>query len=227
MGPGLLFSNAIASTPSVHWQVVVNPNSGPGPDTYPDPYYIAGIDKLNSYKNVETIGYVPTNNTHRLYSNVTNDIETYANWATYSTANLSVNGIFFDEAPSMDDAAKIQYMANASSFAYATIPTAATTVIFNPGVIVALPYFYYANTIIEFENSAAEYQNQTTINNFTGGGVKQSAVLVHNYAGTIATLQSLIHTGIANNLAGMYFTDDTNYTDVNIVGQVATVFAQG
>ncbi|SLM40199.1 Spherulation-specific family 4 [Lasallia pustulata] len=224
--------NAIASTPTVHWQVVVNPNSGPGPaNAYPSSDYITAINQLNSYKNVETIGYVRTNYTNRPCSEVTADIQTYAYWATYqvTNANISVNGIFFDEAPYANLAALIQYMSNVSSFAYDTIPTPATTVIFNPGTsATALQYFNYAQTIIEFEDFYTAYQNQTTINSFPSGGVrKQSAVVVHNYTGTAATLQSLVHTGIVNKLAGMYFTSDCCYQDLSIIGQVATAFSKG
>ncbi|MCJ1239222.1 hypothetical protein MMC14_007216 [Varicellaria rhodocarpa] len=221
--------NAIASTSTVHWQVVVNPSSGPGPvNSYPNSDYIAAISKLNSYKNVETIGYVPTNYTNRSYDKVTADIQTYAYWATYTVANISVNGIFFDEAPYANIAASIQYMANASSFAYNTIPTAATTVIFNPGTnATALQYFNYAQTIIEFEDYYSVYKNQTTIAGFPSGGKMQSAIVVHNYTGTATTLQSLVHTGITNHLAGIYFTDDCCYNDLSIIGQLATAFSKG
>ncbi|KAL9116847.1 MAG: hypothetical protein Q9187_006622 [Circinaria calcarea] len=224
--------NAIASTPSVHWQVIVNPNSGPGPaNTYPNSDYITAINRLNSYRNVETVGYVSTNYTNRPYSEVTADIQTYAYWATYTatTANISMNGIFFDETPSANLAPLIQYMSNASTFAYDTIPTPATTVIFNPGTsATALQYFDYAEMIVEFENFYTAYQNQTTIDSFPSGGVrKQSVVLVHSYTGTAATLQSLVHTGIVNELAAMYFTSDCCYQDLSILGQVATAFSKG
>lgn len=73
--------NAVAANASVHWQIVINPNSGPGPaNTYPNSDYITAISKLNSYKNVELIGYTPTNYTNRPYANVTQDIRTYAYW---------------------------------------------------------------------------------------------------------------------------------------------------
>ena len=223
--------NAIASTPNVHWQIVVNPNSGPGPaNSYPSSEYIAAIDQLNSYKNVETIGYVRTNWTNRPYSEVTADIQTYAHWATYTAtkANISMNGIFFDEAPAVDLATPIAYMSNASGFAYKTMPTPATKVVFNPGTnATALQYFNFADTIIEFEDDFTAYRNQTTIDGFPSDERKKSAVLVHNYDGTIATLQGLVYTGILDKLSGMYFTDDCCYQDLSILGQLATAFSKG
>ncbi len=51
----------VAAYPAVQWEIVVNPNSGPGTTSYPtDPNIIAGIAKLNSYPNVHTVGYVDT-----------------------------------------------------------------------------------------------------------------------------------------------------------------------
>ena len=220
--------NAIASTSTVHWQVIVNPNSGPGPvNSYPSSDYIAAISKLNSYKNVETIGYVRTNYTNRSYDKVIADVQTYAHWATYKAANISVHGIFFDEAPYVNDATFIQYMANVSSFAQNTIKTAPTTVMFNPGTnATALQYFDYAQTIVEFEDSYSLYKSQTTIASFPRSRKTQSAILVHNYTDTSTTLQSLVHTGITNRLAGLYFTDDCCYNDLSIIGQVATAFSK-
>ena len=72
---------AIAAYPKVQWQIIINPNSGPGTTSYPtDSNYIAGISKLNSYPNVITLGYVDTNFAKRAYSAVTSDIDVYAKW---------------------------------------------------------------------------------------------------------------------------------------------------
>lgn len=51
---------AVAAYPSVQFQIVVNPDSGPGAGQYPNSDYVAGLAKLNSYSNVKTIGYVHT-----------------------------------------------------------------------------------------------------------------------------------------------------------------------
>lgn len=47
-----------------------------------------------------TLGYVPTNYTHRDINDVFNDITTYASWSDNATPNLGVHGIFLDETPS-------------------------------------------------------------------------------------------------------------------------------
>src|SRR2546423_12806063 len=67
---------AVAAYPSVQWQIVINPDSGPGSTQYPDSNYIAGISELNSYDNVQTLGYVDTSYTNRAYADVQSDINT-------------------------------------------------------------------------------------------------------------------------------------------------------
>ena len=60
--------DAVQNNPTVKFQIVVNPNSGPG--AYPpDASYIDGVSKLNSYPNVLTIGYVATTYGQRPYAN--------------------------------------------------------------------------------------------------------------------------------------------------------------
>ncbi|KAL8877909.1 MAG: hypothetical protein Q9198_004168, partial [Flavoplaca austrocitrina] len=87
---------AIAADENVQWQIIVNPNSGPG--TYPpDANYISAISKLNSYPNVVTVGYVATGYTQVSYESLTAQIDVYAQWASYPDADISVAGIFFDE----------------------------------------------------------------------------------------------------------------------------------
>src|ERR1700730_633611 len=56
---------AVAAYPSVKWQIIINPDSGPGSTQYPDSNYIAGISELNGYDNVQTLGYVYTDYTSR------------------------------------------------------------------------------------------------------------------------------------------------------------------
>lgn len=50
--------DALDAFPTLQFNVVVNPNSGPGDDTLPDSNYVAAVAALNAYPNVQTIGYV-------------------------------------------------------------------------------------------------------------------------------------------------------------------------
>jgi len=92
---------AIKANPSQMFNVIVNPNSGPGAEKYPDPNYIAGLQRLKSFPSVKTIGYVHMTYGSRNIKDVEKDIDTYVGWAAYSkTKPITVDGIFIDEAPS-------------------------------------------------------------------------------------------------------------------------------
>lgn len=93
-----LFS-AIQANPSVHFYCIVNVDSGPGADEYPDSNFIFGNNKLNSIPSVTTLGYVHVSYGERPIAEVKAEIDAYKNWDTYTQSNISMNGIFFDEVP--------------------------------------------------------------------------------------------------------------------------------
>jgi hypothetical protein len=81
---------------SVPFLVIVNPQSGPGNDTWwPNEDYVRELPKLNAYPNVRTIGYVRSQYCERPVDDVYADIDAYAERS--STPGLGVNGIFIDE----------------------------------------------------------------------------------------------------------------------------------
>ena len=213
---------AIAAYPKVQWQVIVDPNSGPGAtDTngYPtDQNYITAIAKLNSYANVQTLGYVDTDFAYRAYSSVTADIDTYASWAGYSKANISIAGIFFDDVnntmstPASTTVAT--YMRNVSSYAYATVPSAITPVVFNPGSLAPTELFSYCDTMVEYEDALANYHNVTTINTIPSAYRDQSAIIAYNTARN-ANVKSLVHTMAINGIEAVYLTSDCCYNALN------------
>ncbi|KAL8684158.1 MAG: hypothetical protein Q9224_006561, partial [Gallowayella concinna] len=71
--------STISSHPNVQFEVVVNPNSGPGTTSFPtDPNIIAGVSKLNSFPNVHTVGYVLTGWGSRDNTTVEAEVDVYA-----------------------------------------------------------------------------------------------------------------------------------------------------
>ena len=76
----------------------MNPQSGPGNGSGPDEAYQVAIRQLDTYANVQKVGYVRTNYAERNISEVLDDIATYSAWETESS-DLAMAGIFFDEAP--------------------------------------------------------------------------------------------------------------------------------
>jgi hypothetical protein len=101
----LIEGTRITTNPRLNFTVIVNPNSGPGTTAYPDSAYIAGVKQLNTYPNVQTVGYVHISYTARPIADVLKDVSIYSGWNTPSVKNnvnrgaLAVNGIFFDETP--------------------------------------------------------------------------------------------------------------------------------
>ncbi|KAF3007315.1 hypothetical protein E8E14_005269 [Neopestalotiopsis sp. 37M] len=141
---------AIESRLDVTFMVVVNPNSGPGSGTAPDYYYGPAIAKLNSYANVQTVGYVRTDYTRRDINAVIADVETYAGWSTASST-YTMHGIFFDEAPYDYNADSVQYMATIDALVKTSIGLkGAKTVIHNPGTIVDSAYLEDSNLDFTF-----------------------------------------------------------------------------
>ncbi|MCJ1459780.1 hypothetical protein MMC28_010159 [Mycoblastus sanguinarius] len=198
---------AIAAYPKVQWQVIINPESGPGTTSYPtDSNYITGISNLNSYPNVITLGYVDTAYTDRAYSSVIADIDVYAEWASYAKANISIDGIFFDDVGGAESATNVvlTYYHNASAYAYANIPSAVTPVIFNPGGLGPTQLFEFCDTMVEFETPSSSYYNVTTIKTFCSDNLDQTAVIVYNTTAT-TNVESLVHTMSKYGVEAVYF----------------------
>lgn len=95
--------------PQLKFIVIVNPSSGPGSARYPNDDYTTSVEKLNTYPNVQTVGYVRTGYASRNISDVVAEVSTYAGWASNSSA-LAMHGIFFDEAPHQYSAHAVEFM---------------------------------------------------------------------------------------------------------------------
>lgn len=228
-------TTAIENYPTVQWQVIIDPASGPGTTgCLTDTNYIYAISKLNGYANVKTLGYVDTNYTNRPYTAVIQDIDTYASWWTCNEGryNVSIDGIFFDDVSSTASSAVFMYMQNASSHAYAQVPSDVTPVIFNNGQLAPTQLFSYCDTIVEFENAYTLYNNATTIKAIQSGYRAQSAILVTNTSETTAPIANLVHTMAYYKIEATYFTTDggTNdyqIFDLDLLDQIAAAVAAG
>lgn len=221
--------DAIEANPSVEWQVVINPHNGPGLSMNPgddDANYIFGTAKFNSYSNVKTIGYVRTNNGRADAAEVKANITAWKNWDTLTTSDISVKGIFFDEAiePSgISDGSNYDYLSDVVSFARTTFSPEPIVTVCNFGAKPDEVYYGLCDVVIPFEScldvaanptvctGAPEYQNQTTIDNYipTTANRPKAAIIVHDFQGAGADgplLESYIHTLKVNNVGWAYFT---------------------
>ncbi|KKK15244.1 hypothetical protein ARAM_005025 [Aspergillus rambellii] len=105
---GPLYEAALAH-PELDFVVVVNPQSGPGSSSSPSSEYAAAVRQLSTYSNVQKVGYVRTSYATRNITEVLDDVETYSDWDSQSSA-LAMDGIFFDEAPHQYTSAAAEYM---------------------------------------------------------------------------------------------------------------------
>ncbi|MDI1485614.1 MAG: hypothetical protein OHK93_003803 [Ramalina farinacea] len=200
-------TTAIAAYPTVQWQIIINPNSGPDTTSYPtDSNFITGISNLNKYPNVITLGYVRTTYAQRPYANVTSDIDVYAYWASYSGANISIGGIFFDEVTGEDNTpASIQtYYENLSAYAYDKVPSTVTPVVFNPGSPGLPALFDSCDTMVEFESPLSSYGGLKTIQALPAGYADQSSLIIYN-ATAATNVKSLVHTMSVNGVGSTFF----------------------
>lgn len=106
----------VEARPQLKFTVIINPQSGPGPSQYPADQYAAQLQRLNSYANVDTVGYVRTGYATRNISDVVSEIDRYAGWASKSNG-LAIHGIFFDESPHEYSAPAVEFMRNVNEVA--------------------------------------------------------------------------------------------------------------
>ena len=199
---------AIAANKNVQWQIIVNPNSGPG--TYPpDANYIAAISKLNSYPNVVNVGYVATGYTRVSYESLTAQIDVYARWASYPDADIAVAGIFFDEVSNTATEEVYTYYQRASDYV-SSKNLADGRVVFNPGAPAPARLFNYADTIVQYENALSSYKGGETIDSFQPGFNNQTCVMIHSAAEDV-DVNPLVRTMVERGIQSVYFGVDCCY----------------
>ncbi|KAM3424845.1 hypothetical protein BST61_g6823 [Cercospora zeina] len=128
--------SAIESSSGLDFLVIINPDSGPGGmNTAPGAEFSPGIEKLNNYSNVQTVGYVHTGYGTRPVMEIVQDIKTYARWSEIHSS-LAMHGIFFDEAASEYTPENVEHLYTINQFAKnSTGIREPRTVIHNPGVL--------------------------------------------------------------------------------------------
>lgn len=228
--------DAITANPSVEWQVVVNPHNGPGLSGLPgdnDVNYINGTAQFNALPNVRTIGYVRTLNGAAPLAEVQANITAWSAWNSYAASNISVHGIFFDEAiePSgISDGSNLEYLTSATNFARQAFSSTPIVTICNFGAKPDARYYTICDEIVVFEsclgNNAGDpacttaplppqYQDQATIDANIPDATKagQAAVIVHDFVGTtyngqpadVSTLKGYVTTLKSNSVGWAYF----------------------
>ena len=165
--------STISTHPSVQFQVVVNPNSGPGTTgDLTDQNLITGISKLNSFSNVKTLGYVLTGYGNRDNALVNADVDVYASWS----GDLRMDGIYFDEISNDKTQTNYDRMEVLSRHARDRINGA--SVVFNPGYRAPEQLFAFCDMMVEFEHPLADYLAEGILNQIPGEYMAKSAVQI-------------------------------------------------
>ncbi|KAF2758819.1 hypothetical protein EJ05DRAFT_510697 [Pseudovirgaria hyperparasitica] len=138
--------------PDLDFTVVVNPHSGPGSSALPDANYTREIPKLNEFDNVRTLGYVATDYGSKALDLTLAEIAMYAAWAEKS-ANMTMDGVFFDETPTHYDANADAYMQAVSTAVQESDGFGESFVVHNPGYIPDQRYMAYADLTVVFEQT--------------------------------------------------------------------------
>jgi Spherulation-specific family 4 len=202
--------SAIAANPQLLFQLILNPNSGPGSGKYPSSAYITAITTLRKYSNVQLIGYVHISYCNRNIVQVESDISTYAGWSTYTGANIHLDGIFFDEAPESYTTFDFSYLTNATNYARAAFKGGHLNL--NPGILCDSRYFSLVDTVNVFESPYSSFKNPTTLNAIPVTERKNSTILIYSFKGTTSQQASLVSVIANSSIGGMYITTTGGYT---------------
>lgn len=135
------------------------------------------------------------------------DVSVYAKWASYTQANISIGGIFFDDVVGGGTVVTeniLEYYHNVSAYAYAVVPSIVTPVVFNPGALGPQQLFSYCDTMVEFEGSASSYHDDATIKTLPSGDSEQSAIIIYNTMKT-TNVKGLVHTMVEYGVGQVFF----------------------
>lgn len=142
------------------------------------------------------------------------DISSYAAWNNYSTANIAVGGIFFDEVTSVATSDTISYMANITNFAKKSLGPGRQHISFNPGVPVDQVFYEHADTINVFENAWSEF-NLTELGMLPWDMLANSTYVIHNFTGDKCLQADLVSNLTESNVSGLLITTQDSYNEIS------------
>lgn len=224
--------DAIAAHPDLQFLVVLNPASGPGHTFMPgnnDTNYVTGVAKLNAFPNVKTIGYSRTNYATSPLDELKKNITAWANWSSYTAANIGVDGLFLDES------SNTAYLSEAATFARQTFGRN-ITVFCHFGAAAPDPYYNICDVVGSFESYASYLTKSTMSQTIPSGRAKQAAIIIHDFTGKTGdginadanALNQYIQTMYKGALGWLYFCSGY-FTSMSVgpatIGQVANNLA--
>ncbi|KAK6528604.1 hypothetical protein TWF281_009842 [Arthrobotrys megalospora] len=212
---------AIAAFPAQPFTIIVNPDSGPGAGRFPDANYVAGITRLKKFHNVRLIGYVHVSYTARKLSDVYQDVDRYAEWAAYGPGDISLDGIFVDEAPEVvgNDGVNLRYMQkvrNRILSKFHGIHKAGFTMT-NPGVITDKQFYAFTDSLVSYEDTLANYcapgtlQTSKDLTKSPGTPPGMQGIIVTSFNRSEERELSMLDRVVERGIGFVYFTTDPDY----------------
>ena len=216
------WNNAVAAIdayPTVQWQVIINPHSGPGTNmSYPsNPDYLAGIAQMNSKPNVQTLGYVDTGaGVKKSISAVESEVAVYARWASYKRSDISIHGIYFDDVSNKDDQTVYDYMSEITTYAFNSMPSSDTRVVYNPGTFAPSHLLTYSNMTVQYEKPYDEYQSINPISQIADGDLRKTAFQIYSTpTSSYGDVEGLVQTMAQKGMEAVYFGADCCYKQLD------------
>ena len=153
--------DVLRAMPELHIKVIINPSNGPGPYP-PNCDYLAALETLSRFSNVEIFGYVHVSWGDRGDAEIQQDIAIYGSWAQMKPTPITVSGIFFDEWPS--DIALLPRMSRLCVYTRSALALVSgrdvwnrqPSIICNPGTVVDDCWYFQPGVdyLVAFENTA-------------------------------------------------------------------------
>lgn len=227
--------DTIQGNPGLTFQVILNVDSGPGSSSSgPNSDFASATAKLNAYPNVETLGYVHTLFGEASHDDVNANVSAWHAWNTYTQANTSIHGIFFDEVHNTEgDNSDVTYMQALVESAISTFGSQKPTIVFNPGSKPEhLEFYDLADYVVVFETYASEYSDSVLSENVPSGYVNQSAILIPDFASVGSAsdaeswLRSMVDAGIASaHILNYDYLQSTSTDNPAAIDSIASVLA--
>lgn len=215
------------------FQIIINPDSGPGSPTPGDSdEYAAGVTKLNTYLNVQLFGYVHCNYDTSSGDEINRNVTQWNSWN--ADPNISINGIFFDEIPNEEGSiVSVAFLASLVQYAKSVFGDHGFMSIFNPGATPQhIELYDSADYIVVFESEASSYSDTVLTSHIPFGKASQSSVLIHNFdgegsEGQLGTwLQGMISAGVGSaNILNNGYSEANSDNDLAGISSVASMLA--
>ncbi len=141
-----IWAQATSSKP-VPSTMILNPATGVGAGTAPDPAYQAVVKQAQA-AGITVLGYSSTADGQRPIAQVEADVRNYKAW-------YGVTGIFLDSVNGVGS--ELPYYEQLAGYIHRTIP--GSSVWLNPGIYPDQQYMSVGNVVMVFEGTYAQYRN--------------------------------------------------------------------